>query len=281
MREESAMRGLFIAKVAARQHGVVSSAQLRDAGVSKDAVLRWTRSGRLYRIYRGVYAVGHPGLGTEGRWMAAVLACGPGAALSHHSAAALWELLKPRSGPIDVTVAGDGGRRPRRGIRLHRSTSFGATDRTMRHGIAVTTPARTIEDLRRIVSPSHLRRAIRQAELLGLPLNAAVQTDRTRSELERLFLRLCRRHGIPTPEVNVRVGPFDVDFLWRGRRLVVEVDSFRYHGTRSSFESDRARDAHLKTLGYDIVRFTDRQLIERSATIVVTLNALLSEPSES
>jgi very-short-patch-repair endonuclease len=211
----------------------------------------------------------------EGRWMAAVLACGQRAALSHRSAAALWALLKPPSGPIDVTVAGDGGRRRRRGIRVHRSTSLGAKDVTRRNDIPVTTPARTIDDLRPVVPPHVLRSAIRQVELRGFALNAAVQTDRTRSDLERLFLRICRRNGLPLPEVNVVIGPFTVDFLWRDRPLIVEIDSFRYHGTRSGFESDRARDAYLKVNGYDVIRFTDQQLTEDRAAVIATLNALL------
>jgi hypothetical protein len=177
--------------------------------------------------FTGVYAVGHPGLSAQGRWMAAVLACGEGAVLSHRSAAELWKMLDPASGLIQVSVPTTAGRRRRAGIRLHRRRSLDA--RSMSHkGIPVTTPAQTIADLTGNVAPAQLRRAIRQAEVLGLRTGVAAG-EPTRSELEHRFLRLCHRHRIPMPEVNVRVGKFEVDFLWRQRRLIVETDGYRFH----------------------------------------------------
>src|ERR1700753_347074 len=135
-----------IAKVAARQHGVISAAQLAYAGIDKDGVAWRVRTGRLHRLHRGVYAVGHRSLSWRGRWLAAVLAVGDGAVLSHVSAVALWGYLRPIPGPIHVTVAGDGGRRKRAGVVVHRSRTLAARDITRRHGIAVTTPARSGED---------------------------------------------------------------------------------------------------------------------------------------
>lgn len=248
-----------IARVAARQHGLITSAQLERVGLGRRGISKRVQVGRLHRLHRGVYAVGHASVGNEGRWLAAVLAYGPGAVLSHRSAAELWEMLPPADGPVHVTVPGDAGRKRRRGIEVHRSSVLSRRDCTRRQGIPVTSPARTLADLRGAVRAAQVRRALRQAEVLGLPLPAR-DGDHTRSELERRFLALCRRHGLPAPEVNVRIDDFLVDFLWRDRRLIVETDGYRYHRGRAAFEDDRARDLRLKLLGYDVLRLTERQL---------------------
>lgn len=207
-----------------------------------------------------------------------------GAAVSHRSAAILWRLLPEREGPVDVSVPGDSGRKKRQGIRLRRSVSLLPVDVTLRCGIPVTTPARTISDLRRAlavrasgrVSPRELRGAIRQAEVLGLPLGEQDRGDRTRSELERAFLRLCRRSGLPRPEVNVRIGPHLVDFLWRDRRLAVETDGYRYHRGRAAFEADRTRDLELRALGYETIRLSQRQVLgDPDRVVAVVRKALL------
>lgn len=189
---------VLVARIAARQHGVVSVAQLAEAGIGRSGIARRVEAGRLHRIHRGVYAVGHPGLCDQGRWMAAVLACGEGSVLSHRSAAALWALLPARGGPVDVTIPSSNGRARRAGIRLHRSPSLTDAATTHQKRIAVTTPARTITDLRRVAPPNQVRKAIRQAEFLDLDL-AEMPSDRTNSELERLFLALLRRHRLPGP----------------------------------------------------------------------------------
>ncbi len=238
---------------------------------------RRVQSGRLHRIHRGVFAVGHKRLTNEGIWLAAVLACGDGAALSHRSAAALWKLLPASRGIVDITVPGTGGRRKRRGIRLHRSPSLTPAATVRRNGIAVTTPARTLADLRRVSTPEEFRNARRQAEIMGLDLGQqGVEADLTRSELEHRFLRLCRRHRLPRPEVNARVGPFVVDFLWCSQRLVVETDGYRFHRGRLAFEADRARDIELKLLGYTVVRFTHRQVVDDPSRVARTLRTLLA-----
>ncbi|MFI5025781.1 MAG: endonuclease domain-containing protein [Solirubrobacterales bacterium] len=203
--------------------------------------------------------------------MAAALTCGEGAAVSHRSAAALWGLLKPGEGPIDVVIPGSGGRKPRQGIRLHRCISLLPDHVTRRRGIPVTTPARTISDFRLVASEKELRWAIRQADVLGLPIGAPPDADRTRSELEAKFLRLCRRHGLPTPEVNVRLGRHLIDFLWREERLVVETDGYRYHRGRQAFEDDRSRDLDLRSLGYDVLRFSYRQVSHEPGRIVAAV----------
>ena len=290
---------LIVAKVAARQHGVVSVDQLRRSGVSEDAIRARVILGRLHRVHRGVYAVGHAALSSEGRWLAAVLALGGGpsqrggsvldhwgAVVSHRSAACLWGLLSPAVGPVDVSVAGTTGRARRSGIRVHRSRSLGQSDVRLCRGIPVTSPPRTVTDLRKAiaagaegaVSARELRRATRQANVLGLPLGEDDGRDRTRSDLERDFLRLCRRHDLPMPEVNVRIGPHLVDFLWRDRRFVVETDSYRYHGGRAAFQDDRGRDLDLKHRGYEVLRLSERQVDEEPDRVVETVAEILRDP---
>jgi hypothetical protein len=262
MREEIAPAELEIATIAARQHGVVSVLQLHRAGIEKSGISRRVRAGRLHRIHRGVYAVGHVGISLEGKWVAAVLACGDGAVLSHRSAAALWKLLPASQGPVDVSTSARGGRARRPGIRLHRCISLDEAATTRRLEIPVTTPVRTIADLRFALPAWQWRRAIRQAELAGLSLGPNLETDGTRSDLERDFLRLCRRYGLPLPEVNARVGHWTVDFLWRAKRLVVEADSYLYHRGRIAFQDDRARDLDLRRRGFEVRRFSEWQINE-------------------
>jgi very-short-patch-repair endonuclease len=262
------------ARVAARQHGVITLRQLGAAGFTSRMVETRVRRGTLHRIHRGVYAVGHPGLSGEGSWMAAVLACGKGAVLSHRAAGALWRITTAPE-VIDVTVPGNAGRGHRDGIRIHRSSTLALGDCTARDAIPVTKPARTLEDLRRTLPPRDFAAALREAEFLRLPIGDNFEPDHTRTELESRFLALCRRYRLPKPEVNVRVGRFKVDFLWRDQRLVVEVDGWESHRTRSAFEDDRARDARLKLLGYTVIRFTWRQLTDDPGGVAATVRALL------
>jgi very-short-patch-repair endonuclease len=219
--------------------------------------------------------VGHASLSREGRWLAAVKACGAGAVLSHHSAAQLLELLPRYSGPIQVTVPHT--RKPHRGdgIAVHRSRTLTDHEIVRRNRIPVTTPARTLRDLRCALPREQWEAAVDRARVRGLPVTDLVDEAPTRSTLERRFLRLCRRHRIPAPRVNVRVGPFLVDFLWEESRLIVEVDGYEYHGGRTSFEADRARDAELTLQGYRVLRFTYRQVTEEPARIASTVRQLL------
>jgi very-short-patch-repair endonuclease len=275
MREESDSRDVAVAKLAARQHGIVAVSQLHEVGLDKSAISRRLTSGRLHRIHQGVYAVGHGGLSLHGRFMAAVLACGEGAVLSHGSAAVLWKLLKPFDGPVHVSVPTAAGRKKRRGIHLHRTPALAKV--TYRDNIPVTTVARTIEDLRRSSFPPRLaRRAIRQAELMGLRLDG-IETDRSRSDLEAAFLDLWRRHRLPPPEVNAKIGRWEVDFLWRAQKVVVEADTWTYHRGSVAFEDDHARDLDLRAAGYTVLRFTDRQLEEEPGRVVADVARALSK----
>jgi very-short-patch-repair endonuclease len=275
MDPKRAPHDLRVARIAARQHGVVSIRQLRSAGLTDTAVRNRVRTGRLHRAHRGVYAVGHRALSLEGRWMAAVLAFPDEAVLSHRSAAELWGLLPRAGGPTDLTISSRGGRGRRAGIRLHRSSTLTPEQRTRNRGFPVTTPSRTISDLRRVISEPELRRAIRQAELLGLPTGLPVHLP-TRSELEDRFLALCRRHRLPPPEVNVSLGGLTVDFLWRKSRLVVETDGYRYHRGSVAFEDDHDRDLRLRRLGFDVVRLSFRQVTRESAEVAALLRRELA-----
>jgi very-short-patch-repair endonuclease len=265
-----------IAEVARRQYGLVTSRQLEMAGLARSAISYRVGRARLHRVQRGVYAVGHSGLSDAARWMAAVLAMGDGAALSHASAAAHWGLLRPLRGPVDVSVTTRGGRRARAGIRVHRRPGLEAVDLTCYKEIPVTTPARTVADLTKAVPPRLARRARRQAEMLGLSLDDP-GSDRTRSDLERDFLRFCRLHGLPTPEVNIRVGRWVVDFLWRPQHLVVETDFYGYHRGSVAFEDDRQRDLELRRLGYAVHRYTGAQLHRHPAEIAAELDEILRQ----
>ncbi len=147
---------------------------------------------------------------------------------------------------------------------------------TCRKGIPVTTPARTIADIRGVVPERELRRAIRQADVLGLPHGEEQGHDRTRSDLERDFLRICRRHGLPLPEVNVRVGGHLVDFLWRDSWLAVETDGYRYHRGRQAFRDDRRRDLDLRARGFEVLRLSEEQVGEEPERVAGILRDLLA-----
>jgi very-short-patch-repair endonuclease len=208
--------------------------------------------------------------------MAAALVYAEGAAISHRSAAELWGLLKPSTGPVDVSVSGDGGRARRSGIRLYRRGSFPPECITRRHGIPVTTPAQTIADLRAVIPGWELRKATRQADVLGLPHGEDVRHDRTRSDLERDFLGICKRWRLPYPEVNVRVGPYLVDFLWRERGLAVETDGYGYHRGRQAFRDDRRRDLNLRGRGFEVIRLSEEQVADEPEQVAKILRKVLA-----
>ncbi len=263
-----------LARLAQRQHGAVSAAQLAELGISRTTVSKWTRRGRLHRLHRGVYAVGHRAPSEYQRFMAAVLACGEGATLSHQSAAYLWTFLKPEGGPVHVTSPSRSGKIARAEIVLHKSPSLrGNRQVTRRERIPVTTPRRTIEDLEATLEPYLVRRAKRQAEFLRYRLR--LPSDRSRSDLESDFLAFCARHRLPRPQVNVKVGGYTVDFLWPAQMLVVETDFFGYHRGSQAFEDDRQRELDLRRAGYTVLRYTGAQLDDHPAAIAGELGRIL------
>jgi predicted transcriptional regulator of viral defense system len=286
-----------IARLAERQHGVVARRQLEAIGLGRGAIAHRIGAGRLHRVHHGVYAVGHTVLTVNGRRMAAVLAGGPGAVLSHASAAALWEIRPSAAARIDVSVRTPGGRAKRPGLRIHRTPTLRADEITEHQGIRVTTPARTLLDLAATLSRRALERALDEAEIHGLydlrALEAIVNAHRqergaaklrqaldldgdpalTKSELEELMLALCHEHGLPRPQVNEDVAGLEVDFVFADQRLAVEADSWTYHRTRRAFERDRERDAILARAGYRTLRFTHRQLTLRPAEVAATIRS--------
>jgi hypothetical protein len=231
--------------------------------------------------------------------MAAVLACGPGAALSHASAAALWEIRRSAATLIDVTVPRTGRAQP--GLRLHRPRSLPPAEVTTRDGIPVTTPARTILDLAAVLNDEQLERALDQTELQRLTdypaldalarahpghkgakrLTTTLSTYEagatlTKSDLEKLFLAICETYGLPRPLVNHRTDHHEVDFLFPRQRLIVEADSWKYHRTRLRFERDRRRDATHARAGFRTLRFTDRQLEHDPESVAATITTVLA-----
>lgn len=286
MRREVSTLDREIARLAATQHGCVTRSQLREAGLSARAVDRRLSQGRLVRIHRGVYAVGHMPPSPYARAVAAVLACGPGAVLSHRAAAALWGLIRwPRT--LEVTAPTD---RRVPGVRTHRSRRL--TEVTTHYGIRTTTPARTLLDLAPVLDPASLTRAVNDARLRHLlgrddleevvgrsPGRAtrALALDQaqapTRSVFEDAFLAFVDRHGLPRPEVNQRVAGYEVDMLWRPQRLVAELDGRAYHG---DFESDRERDADLLAADLRVVRVTWRRLTRAEDREAARFAALLT-----
>ena len=272
-----------LVEVARRQCGVVTRAQLAAAGLTDKGVAELVQRGRLIRLHRGVYAVGHDRLRLEGRWLAAVMACGPGAVLSHSDAARLWELRQSNSALIDVTVPSRNGRVRRKGIRVHRSGRLAGEEVTTRVGIPVTTVERTLLDLADILPAETLRRAVTEAEYRhrldtatliavvesnpgrrGMTLLAAAEAKRhrTRSPLEDRFLTLLERHGVEEPESGVWLESYEVDFLWRRASLVVELDGLGAHATRAAVRRDRVRDRVLWRAGWRTMRLTAGDLAE-------------------
>lgn len=267
---------------------MVTRAQLAALGVGDSGLRDWVQSGRLHRLYRSVYAVGHDRLRLEGRWLAAVFACGPGAVLSHCDAAAVWELRQSNSAVIDVTVPSRNGRRGQRGIRVHRSGRLRPEEVTVRHGIPVTTVARTLLDLADVLERQALKRVITEAEYTHrfdmAALSAAVGANpgrrgaklmkaaigrrhRTRSGLELRFLRFLERHGVEEPETGVWIEGYEADFVWREVGLVVELDGLAAHRTTAAMKRDRRRDRILWRAGFRTMRLTDGDLDEADAVL--------------
>jgi very-short-patch-repair endonuclease len=278
----------LVVRLAERQHGVVTRAQLVELGISDFAIHRRVKDGRLHRVHQGVYAVGRPTLTTEGRFLAAVVSCGPAAALSHFAAAVLTKLMAERGPRIDVTVPRGGQRRRRGALIIHRA-ALPEGDVTVREGIRVTTPSRTLVDLADVVGRRQLERMLDEAAYLRLDLGDLrphmgrrgsgtlarvlathdAGSTRTRSELEERMLPLLESFRLPAPELNRRIEGCEVDFVWREARLIVETDGWAAHGTRQAFERDRRRDARLVAAGWRVLRITWGQL-ERHRTWVAS-----------
>lgn len=288
-----------MAELATRQHGVVALRQLVSLGFGKRAVERRLRDGRLHPIHRDIYAVGHKRLTQRSYWWAAVLAYGEGALLSHRSAAALWGLARQRPGAVDVTAPmGRQGPSRRSGIWIHRGRLH-AEDRDERAGIPTTTVARTLFDFAEVEPIHRLEQAWEEADRLRLLRLAAVERvcergygrralkpirrlltaarapAQGRSPLEERFQRFREAFGIPPGATNVEVLGKEVDVFWPAAKLIVELDSWEFHGHHAAFKRDRARDSRLLVAGYRTVRVTHDRLDTEAATLAAEIRALL------
>ena len=280
-----------------RQHGVVTRGQLRMLGYGPEAIRHRLATGRLHRLWPGVYIAGRPRLTQHGHWMGAVLACGPEAVLSHRTAAALWGLVSIGGGPIDeVSVPKHVRRRPS-GIVVHRRFNLAPDDLAVRHGIPVTSPVCTLIDLASALGGDELEAVVNAADRLDLAdpdqLRAALDRappragvgilrrllDRltftlTDSALERRFLPLARRAGLPPPLTRQVVNGYQVDFWWPALGLVVETDGLRYHRTPAQQARDRLRDQAHTTAGLTHLRFTHAQVAYQPDQVVATLSVV-------
>jgi predicted transcriptional regulator of viral defense system len=295
-----------LAALGAAQWGVVALEDLLALGLSQTAIRKRAAAGRLHRLHRGIYSLIPPNLlSREGRWLAAVLACGPGAVLSHRSAAALHRLRATGATRIEVAVP-TRSHRVHTGLNIHRSKTLIRADTTTVQNIPCTTVARTLLDLAEAVDRRAVERACDQAEILELfdlrAVNDILRRNATRrgakviravldehyigstitwSELEERFLKLVREAGLPRPEVNVWVvlpdggPPIRGDFVWRAQQVIIETDGYETHRSRWAFERDRRRDQRTSAAGWRPIRTTMRQLERAPEEIVATARALM------
>jgi len=285
-----------LAELADRQHGVVSIRQLEQLGYSRSTVARAAAAGRLHRLDRGVYSVGHRRLNWQGRCLGAVLACAPAVA-SHTSAAWLWELLRTRPGTIHLTAS------TRRHAKSDYAVHFARLadeDRGFIEDIPVTALPRTLLDVAATFSPSRFERVLERSEDLRLfdlgavddllgrtighpghgPLRRALAIYRddpafSRSGLEKRFRKLAKAAGLPPPAMNFNVAEFELDAYWERERFVVELDVYETHGTRAAFERDRLRQEDLKLIGVEMIRVTGPRLDREPKNVMKRVEVLL------
>jgi very-short-patch-repair endonuclease len=292
-----------VARLAKEQHGVVGRRQLELLSIGRGWIEGRLRRGQLHSVHHGVYVVGHGFITQRGRWVAAVLACGDGAVLSHQAAGRLLGILPFGNGLPEVTRPK--GWRPQPGFVQHRSP-LSPDEVEVIEGIPVTGLSRTLLDLASILPRERLEGALNEADVLGLTdrisvpsllaryprrpgtvmLRAIIEdTERargvTRRELERRFAMTLESTDLPRPHRNAHVGVagrfFEVDCLWRAQRLIVELDGGFVHGTWRSSERDRERDRLLMTDGWRVVRITWRQLRDDAPAVIADLRRLLRQ----
>jgi putative AbiEi antitoxin of type IV toxin-antitoxin system len=294
MRPKSGSADQAVARIAARQHGVVTLEQLLSVGLSREAVKRRVKKGLLHRVHRGVYRVGHRAPSVEARYMAAVLACGERAVLSGLAAAFLYGLVKAGPPAPEVTSVAD---RCVKGVVTHRVRRLDPRDLTRCRGIPTTTPARTLVDLAGRLPLDALARASHEAEVRHRITPAMVDAALTRkpnapgaaklteiftgevhvtlSHLERAFLALLRSAGLLLPRTNRRADRRYVDCRWPAHQLTVELDSYRYHHSRHAWEQDRRREREARARGDEFRRYTYGDVTLDAALVVAELRQLL------
>lgn len=285
-------------RLADRQHGVVTRAQLLSLGMGARSIEHRLANGRLHPLMRGVYAVGRPSVGKRGWWMAAVLACGPEALLSHRSAAALWGIRRERTAEVrqrDVhVVVPRGNSKLRPGVRAHRRHGHAAPGKREVDGIPVTNPVATLIDLAADLPDGQLEAAVNEADHLRLVDPERLRDEigvlprwrgsnrlrrlldkptitLTTTELERLFLPLALKAGLPSPLTQAWLDGYRVDFYWPDLGIVVETDSLRYHRTPFKQANDKRRDNAHAGSGLTTLRFTHGQIVHEPAYVLKTL----------
>ena len=283
----------MIAAIAGRQHGTITTAQLIRAGLGYPAIGKRAANGRLHRRYPGVYAVGQPRLSQQGEWMAAILACGPGACLASLNAAVHERLWRRRVTGIYVLVPTR--HRGPKGVQVQRCRRLDARDVTRRDGIPVTTVPRTLVDLSDALTPHQLANVIHEAAFRKLfdehavraamtrangrhnlhVLSKALELNKagsagTRSELEDRFLALTSKSGLPEPLVNTKIENLEVDFHWPDLNLIVEVDGPGHTRPRTQHE-DHERDQSLRAAGHTILRIPGHEIDLRPETVATRL----------
>jgi very-short-patch-repair endonuclease len=293
-RRALARRERELIALAERQHGVLARRQLLEAGLAPRTIRRRVEAGRLCLVHREVYAFGRERLTQRGKWLAAVLACGGGAVLSHRSAAALYGLMEWRLSEVTAPRG-----RQRQGIATH-ECGLHRDERTSVDRIPITTVARVLLDLAEVIDERELKRTVEEADrrcLLDLqalevvytrglgrrglkPFRRVIEETRlpnSQSPLEDRVLELCRDYDLPMPRTNCKVLGREVDAFWPDEKLMVEADSFEFHAHRAAFERDRARDAAMQVAGYRVVRLTHRRLKEEPTKVATELRHLLAQ----
>jgi predicted transcriptional regulator of viral defense system len=283
-----------VAAIAAEQWGVIDIRQLSACGVGRSMASRWTAEGRLHRVYRGVYAVGHPALPVEGELTAALFHVGPGATISHETAAWWWGLIEEQPRELDISVTTR--RRATQRLRTHTRRQL---DRTWHRRLPVTTVPQTFLDLAAATTVSCVRRALAEAEFRGVvnldavsavlgrgrPGSATLRVAlsrhepalaRSRSRLEAAFFALCETAGLPLPELNAPLLGYKIDALWRDQLVAVELDGYEGHRTRAQLERDHQRDLTLRLAGFVVLRYTWEQITRNREEVIVDLTCALS-----
>ena len=290
---------MAIAEIAARQHGNIGRSQLLDLGLSRRQIAYRLKTGRLYRLFRGVYVVGRPPTDSIQWAAAAVMACGQRAMLSHRSAMTLWGLWQRWDRPFDVSIAGD---RRLKDVRIHWVTGLLKRDVRIHKGIQVTSPARTLLDQAPALTRKSLTRAVNNARLERIltlddladvlerfPRHQGakklkpfldVKGGPTRSDWEDFFPAWCEQHALPPPVMNAMVAGHEVDALFPDEKVIVELDSWEFHGkARKPFEDDRAKSNALQLAGYRVIRVTSWMLDRPDALRAQLVELFASGPA--
>jgi very-short-patch-repair endonuclease len=290
-----------ISRLVGRQLALVTRAQLRELGIGRRAIDYAIARGRLHPIHHGIYSlVPLPALPDLACELAAILACGDAALLSHHSAAAVWGLRRSLNGAVHVTVIGKETGRRRPGIKVHRVCGLDPRDVRRYQNIPITSPARALLEIAPDLTDRQLERALDEALIKRLITHAAINavlaaypnrrgagrlriladpgrpTTETRSDGEEALLAALRKANIRAPEVNGRVGRYIADFVWRKERVIVELDGYDYHRGRAAFERDHERDAEHLRLGFLVIRVTGRQLARELEALLVQIGTALA-----